>query len=194
MVAALAGFLLYLGAGASALAAGPQERIRETLDAVSTVFRDPELQGPDREAQRRQRVQSVIADTFDFPAMARESLGPYWATLGAAQREEFVRAFGDFFQHSYTRLVLKFLGEREAVYGAESVEGERAAVETTLRSKAGEGLPVLYRLTSDGRRWAVLDVVVDGISLTQNFQRQFDRIIRRSSFDELLQRIRAASG
>src|SRR5947199_9580871 len=106
----------------SALAAAPQERVRQTLDAVSAVLNDPELQGSAKERDRRERVGKVMRDSFDFRAMARESLGSHWASLSAEQQDEFVGLFGQLFERSYNRLVLRFLGDSATTYGAESIE------------------------------------------------------------------------
>jgi phospholipid transport system substrate-binding protein len=175
-----------------ALAADPQARVREILEAVSTVMHDPQLQGSEKEGERKQRVRQIIFDTFDFDEMARMALGSHWAGLTSAQRTEFVGLFGDVFERSYTRLVLRFLPERETTYGAETIAQQRAVVKTTLVvKKTNEQLPVDYRLLEKDQRWRVYDVVVDGISLAQNYRAQFDRIIRSSSYDTLVQKIKA---
>ncbi len=101
-----------------ARAAGSQDRAQETLAAVSAVLRDPALQGADSQPERRRRVRKIIYDTFYFDEMARESLGPTWDRLTPAQRAEFVRLFGNLFEGSYNRLVLRFLGDRQAIYDA----------------------------------------------------------------------------
>lgn len=41
-----------------------------------------------------------------------------------------------------------------------------------------------------GERWKVYDVVVEGISIVNNYRSQFDRVMARSSFDELLERVK----
>ncbi len=174
-----------------ALAAEPQDRVRATLDAVSAVLTDPELQGPDKEAERRQRVRPIIRNTFDFAQMARDSLGGHWARLTPPQQEEFVSVFGPFFERSYDRLVLRFLPERQTTYGKEFVEKDRALVQTTLVTKKGEELPVVYYLAYAGQTWSVFDVVVDGASLVSGLRAQFEKIIRISSYETLLQKMKA---
>ncbi|MBI4610042.1 MAG: ABC transporter substrate-binding protein [Candidatus Rokubacteria bacterium] len=173
-----------------ALAAEPQDRVRATLDAVYAVLTDPQLQGPAKEVERRQRVQRIIRDTFDFAEMGRESLRTHWAGLTPQQREQFVTVFGAFFERSYDRLVLRFLRNRQAAYGAESVEKDRARVQTTLVDNKGEELPVDYHLKYDDQRWSISDVVVDGARLASSFRAQFDKIIRTSSYDTLLLRMK----
>ena len=180
--------LLVLAAGA-ALAGAPQQRVRQTVDAVSAALNDPELQGSDNEHERRERVAKVMHESFDFRAMAQESLGPYWTSLTPEQRDRFVGLFAQLFERSYDRLVLRFLGGSATTYGAESVDAGRAIVKTVLLRKGGDELPVDYRLTADGGPWKICDVVVDGVSLAGNFRAQFTKTIRASSYDTLVQRI-----
>jgi phospholipid transport system substrate-binding protein len=181
------------GAAVAAAAGGPRERIQDLLAAVSAVQKDPELQGADKEPQRRERVRRIILEGFDFAAMAPEVLGQYWPKLTPEQQKEFIDLFGQLFEASYNRLVLKFLGEREAIFGETSVDSnsKRALVKTSLRDKRGDELPVDYRLTGGAGRWEVYDVVVDGVSLAGNYRDQFAKIIRTTSYEALLEKIKA---
>jgi phospholipid transport system substrate-binding protein len=197
----LAGYLLLgalalavsidLGRAATALGAEPQERVRATLAAVSAALEDPTLQGTQKDQERKQLVRQIIFEAFDFREMARESLGSHWEKLTPQQRDEFTVLFGDLFERSYNRLVLRFLGERTTIYGTESIQQARATVATTLVSKQDAKLPVDYRLVHHDGRWAVYDVVIDGISLAMNYRAQFSKILRTSSYEALVQRIKA---
>jgi len=183
--------LLVVALGPARVLAGPpQDRVRQTMDAVSAVVKDPQLQGAERERDRRERVGHIMQDAFDFRTMARESLGSEWARLTAARQDEFVGLFGQLFERSYDRLVLRFLGDSTTTYGAETADKSGAVVRTTLVRKNGDDLPVDYRLTSDGTGWKISDAVVDGVSLAGNFHAQFEKAIRDGSYDELAKRIR----
>jgi phospholipid transport system substrate-binding protein len=190
-IALMVAIFISLTVPRSAWAARPQERIRELLDVVSAVLDDRRLQGPDKEVERQQRVQRIIHDTFAFEQMAREALGASWAKRTPQQREEFIPLFGDLFERSYNRLVLKFLPGRQTSYDPESIEQDRAVVKTTLIvPKMKEQLAVDYRLINTAQRWAVFDVVVDGVSIAENYRAQFEKILRTSSYDTLVQQIR----
>jgi len=183
--------LLLLSFARPFLAAEPQERMREILNAVAAVLKDPSLRGQDKQAERQQRVRQIILDTFDFEEMSKLALGPYWDRLTPQQRTEFVSLFGNLFERSYNNLVLRFLSERQSTYGRESITQDRAVVQTTLVDPTTSGqLPIEYRLIHQDQRWAVYDVIVDGVSLALNYQAQFDQIIRSASYDTLLQRIK----
>ena len=179
---------------APARAAGPQDRVQQTLAGVSAVLHDPKLQGADGQAERRERVRTIIYDTFYFDEMARESLGPQWERLTPPQQAEFVQLFGNLFEGSYNRLVLRFLGDRHATFEAESIDGDHAVVRTRLTGGKEEGLSVEYQLVSKRGRWGVVDVRIDGVSLAMNYRAQFNKIIRTSSYDTLVQRMRKMEG
>ena len=188
-VAALA-IGLNLGLTPPAIGAAPQERVRATVEAVSAVLDNPALRGADKDTERRQRVRQIIFEAFNFQEMARETLGGYWGKLSPQQREEFTQLFGNLFERSYNRLVLRFMGERSTVYGPESIQEDRALVQTTLVSTRDARLPVDYQVVRHGEQWAIYDVVIDGVSLASNYRAQFNKILRNSSYDALVQRMK----
>ena len=171
--------------------AEPQERVEATLKAVSAVLEEPTLQEADKEQERKQRVRQIIFESFDFREMAREALGTHWGKLTPSQRDEFTELFGSLFERSYNRLVLRILGERKAIYGAESIQQDRATVATTLVSRQDAKLPVDYRLVRHSEQWAIYDVAIDGVSLAMNYRAQSSKILRTSSYETLVERIKA---
>lgn len=178
---------------AASASAGPRESVAELVSGASAVLHDPALKGAGKDLERQARVRTIIHDAFDFQAMGQQALGARWQTLTPAQRGEFVDLFAEVFKGSYTRLVLRFLGDRKTTYLTESVVGNRAAVETVLEGGKEERLPVGYRLVSRQERWQMVDVVIEGVSLADSYRAQFERIIRNSSYDALLRRMRGKS-
>lgn len=186
--------LILLGqapAPASAEAARPSDRIREIVGAVSGIIGDPSLQGANGALERERRIRDVIYDSFDFEAMSQRALGPHWEVLTRRQREQFVSLFADLFERSYNRLVVKFLGDRTTTYLGESIDEERAIVQTRLEGGPDERLPVEYWLGYRQQRWRIVDIVLDGVSLASNYRAQFGRIIQTSSYDTLVRRMQS---
>lgn len=174
---------LWLAAPAGA---GPRERVGEIVGNVSAVLRDTAL----RDAERQARVRTIIDETFDLEAMGRQALGARWQALTPAQRDEFAGLFAELFKRSYTRLVLRFLGDRSTTYVTEAVAGDRAVVETVLEGGKEERLPVGYRLARKREQWQVVDVAIDDVSLAEGYRAQFERIVRTASYDTLIRRMR----
>ena len=120
--------------------------------------------------------------------MSRRSLGPtgrrYSDRLG-----EFTPLFVDFLEHAYMGK-LEENGDAKIQYIGEIVDDERVEVDTKTKLKDGNEYTVNYKLYSTPMGWRVYDVVVEGISLVNNYRAQFERFLSRKSFDELLQDLR----
>ncbi len=176
--------------GSAAGAGEPTDRVRAIIEEVLTIQNDPALQGPQQEARRSAEVKRVIAQSFNFPEMARRSLGREWDKLAPPQRKEFTDLLQDLFQDSYSRLVLNFLKRETIKYGAESGEGDAAQVKTVIERLAREQIPVDYRLLRSGGRWDMVDVVIDGVSIVENYRSSFNKIIRTTSYDTLIRKMK----
>ena len=122
-----------------ALAGAPTEYVRGILDQVMGLQTNPALSTQ----ARSQAIHQIIERNFDFPLMAKDSLGPTYDRLSGGQRQEFTRTFSYLFQDSYTRLVLNFLKKENIQYNREVPEGSKARVDTTI-VRTNENIPVTY--------------------------------------------------
>ena len=73
----------------------------------------------------------------------------------------------------------------------ETVDRDTATVQTAILARGGRLIPLTHTLVYRNRRWVVRDVNIEGISLVANYRSQFDRVIRSSSYPQLVQLIRA---
>jgi phospholipid transport system substrate-binding protein len=137
-------------------------------------------------------VRKVADQMFDWHAMAREALGDQWAKRNAEEQNEFARLFVNLFSDAYLSKIR--LAEADKFeYLGETVLGDDAVVRTRVVTKNGTAIPVSYRVRRDeAGRWRVYDLDVERISLVRNYRSQFASIIRRTSFEELLDRMKAA--
>ena len=144
-------------------------------------------------AERQAQIRQVAESLFDFRDMARRSLGPRFEELGAADQGEFVQLFTNLIAASYMSKVEAYAGE-PIQYLDETVNGTDARVASRLVTTKGSQVNVDYRLHRADNRWTVYDVVIDGVSLVENYRMQFSRLIQRTSFAELLKTLRAKAG
>jgi phospholipid transport system substrate-binding protein len=144
---------------------------------------------PAQSAQARsQAIHRIIERNFDFAMMAKDSLGPTYDRLSGGQRQEFTQTFSYLFQDSYTRLVINFLKKENIQYGRETSDGNKARVETTI-ARTNENIPVTYLMHTASQGWVLYDVIVDGVSILQNYKTQFGQVIRTKSFEFLLNKM-----
>jgi phospholipid transport system substrate-binding protein len=131
----------------------------------------------------------LINSRFDFSEMTKRSLGPHWNALEANEQQEFIDA--------YTQMVLRFFGRSVRAAGDETIQYKRevrdgilASVETKVVSGSRDDFAIDYRLHDIDGQWKVYDVLIDHISIVNNYRAQFERVIAKSSVKELLQRMK----
>ena len=167
-----------------ALAGTPTAYVRGILDQVMGLQNDP----AQSTQARSQAIHKIIERNFDFALMAKDSLGPTYERLSGGQRQEFTQTFSYLFQDSYARLVLNFLKKENIQYGRELPEGDKARVDTAI-VRTNENIPVTYQMHTAPQGWILYDVMVDGVSILQNYKTQFAQVIRTKSFEFLLKRM-----
>jgi len=166
-------------------AGAPTETVKEYTDAVVKVLEDPAL----KTADRRAAVRKLATEAFDVQETARRALGPHWQQRTPAEREEFVGLFADLLERTYIAKIDLYGGER-LKFNDEKIDGDTAAVRGKVTTKQGTDVPVEARMHKKGDRWLIYDVNIEGISLISNYRAQFDRIIRTSSYADLVKRLR----
>src|SRR6267142_1965461 len=114
-----------------AWAGAPTDQLRDGVDRVFTILRDPAMAGDANATQRRSAVITAAGTIFDFGEMAKRSLGQHWAGRTPTERTQFVALFTDFMQHSYISKVDQH-GGAKMVFRGETVEGDHASVRTTI--------------------------------------------------------------
>jgi phospholipid transport system substrate-binding protein len=188
VVAAVALAVLATATGL-ARAGSPTDQVREYTDAVIKVLEDPTLKAEDKRSERRAAVRKIAAEVFDVQETARRALGPHWQQRTPQQREEFVQLFAEVLEQTYISKIDLFGGERLR-FTEEKVDGENAIVRAKVMTKQQAEVPVEARMLRKGDRWLIYDILIENISLVGNYRAQFDRIIRTSSYEDLVKRLR----
>ena len=168
----------------------PTDQLRGSIDLVLKIVTDPELKKEARTAERRKRIRVVINQIFDFTEISQRSLGRHWQARTPAEREQFTALFGDLLENSYITKIESYSGEK-IQYPGDVIEGDLAVVKTRIVTKQATEIPIDYRMFLNGGRWAVYDVSIEGISLIGNYRTQFNAVIQRSGFPDLVAKLTA---
>ncbi|MGH7368062.1 MAG: ABC transporter substrate-binding protein [Candidatus Rokuibacteriota bacterium] len=189
-VVLLVTLLLSLGAVRRAPAAAATDYIRVRIDQLYDLLGGPGgTAAPDRQAA----AGKILDEMFDWTEMGKQSLGHYWNERTAAERDEFVRLFAALFQRTYLSRIE--LADREQFqYLDETVEGDTATVKTTIVTKKGRQIPVDYLARRAGDQWKVYDLGISGTSLVNNYRAQFTTLVARSSYEDLIAKLRDLTG
>jgi phospholipid transport system substrate-binding protein len=172
-------------------AGAPTDSMKTTIDEVLRIVREDELKQPGKAEERRHMLERVVEARFDYQEMSRRALGAPWNGLSDPEKQEFIALFRTLLTNSYADKIETYSGEG-VQYLNERTEKEYAEVRTKVLSGKTE-IPLDYRLINKSNDWRVYDVVVDGVSLVNNYRGQFAKIIRSSSYADLVEQLRKKS-
>lgn len=131
------------------------------------------------------RALTLVYDRFDFSELTKRALGRHWQSLDQAEQREFVAALTQKLLVAYGKTV-RASGDEKIEFNRERLDGNYATVETKVISSSGE-LPIEYRMRIVDGQWKVYDMVIENVSIVNNYRAQFERVIARSSVKDLLQ-------
>jgi phospholipid transport system substrate-binding protein len=166
-------------------AGAPGEQVRQTVDKLLAILKNPRLKGEENKNERREKLKEVIYQGFDFTEMAKRSLGSEWRRRSPEERKEFVKLFTDLLKRAYLEQIESYSGEK--IQYLKELEGDNyAEVATKIVDNKGQDYSVNYRLHKVTGDWKVYDVVIEDISLVNNYRSQFNRVLAKSSYEELV--------
>ncbi len=172
--------------------AGPIERLREFFATVNTILADPETE--DQPLERVARIRGLVAGVSAVEAAAAGALGREWQARSPAEQEEFVGLFAELLERAYVGRLAGTARVSNGVrvdYLNEAMAGDEASVLTALDARNGGKALIEYQMVSRRGRWRIRDLVLDGVSIIDNYHAQFRRILRDVSFQELVGLMRA---
>ncbi|HXW68710.1 MAG TPA: ABC transporter substrate-binding protein [Dissulfurispiraceae bacterium] len=167
----------------------PTEYIRQSVDSVIAIVNNKELQGPGKKTERRAKMREIIDKIFDFREMSKRALALNWIKRTPEEQKEFSSLFADLIEATYASKIEKYNGEK-IVYTGESIDDGNAVVKTNIITHSNTEVPLDYRLLKEGANWMVYDVVIEGVSLVNNYRTQFNQIIHSGSYEELVKKMK----
>src|SRR5687768_1848295 len=163
----------------------PTEAIRSAVNQGVEILKNAKLDSQTQRAQVIDQLRQIVFPLFDFNEMAMRSLGANWRRINRQQQKEFVSTFTALLEKTYADQIDLYDGQK-VVYSGESIDGDHAQVDSRIIDKKGQTYSVSYRLHQVDAKWKIYDVIAENISLVNNYRSQFNRVIGKSSFEELL--------
>jgi phospholipid transport system substrate-binding protein len=172
----------------------PMAQVHATADKILNILKDPKLQGDAGRPERQRLIREELEQRFDWAVISRSCLGRHWAKLSKQEQRDFVDLFKRFLERTYLDRVEPYYNELDHIeyQGERIAEANYASVRTAVVTRQMVEHPVEYRLQrSSSGMWRVYDVVIEGVSLVKNYRTQFDEILNNSSFQALMNDLKA---
>ena len=170
--------------------AQPLDIIRLSSQKVIHILEDPKYHTSDGKKVQRDKLWEVIAEVFDFREMSQWALARYWRLFSDDQKAEFSHLFSLLLGGTYLDRMQRGYHDEKVVYqDQEMITGSKALVRTKILRDGGE-IPVVYSLIKKGENWSVYDVNIEGVSLIQNYRKQFSEILIKRSPAQLIEMLK----
>jgi phospholipid transport system substrate-binding protein len=175
--------------GTTALATGPADDVKSLINEVLAILNNPALQAPGQRARKVDLVEQAAARHFNYREMAKRCLGETWVSLNQGQQDEFVKNFSGLLKASFACRLDEFT-RAGVTYLPEILKPDQAEVPIIIL-RPNDKIPVSFRMLKEPRGWMIYDLLIEGVSLADNYRGQFARIIQEGSFQDLLKVLQA---
>lgn len=180
---------LWLPPLAGAAGDSPRAIVERLNDTFLGVMREAEALGYQG---RFDRLAPVLSEAFDFPLMARASLGRHWKDLDQAQRDRMIELFARSSVATFATRFNGFSGERFEVLGESEAPRKSILVRNRLVKSGGEAVEINYLLRRRKERWRVVDIFLDAKYSELAMKRsEYSSVVQNEGFDGLIARLEA---
>jgi len=158
-------------------------QLKNTIDEVIKIAKKDSMESS--KGDRRIAMQKAIDERFNYSQMVRRSLGKTYDSLSDQKKQNFIKLFKGLLENSYASKLESYRDEK-INFLDEVVKGKYALVKTNI-VRSNNTIRVDYKLILGNGQWKVYDFVIEGVSMIRNYKAQFTKIIRRDSYEVLVE-------
>jgi phospholipid transport system substrate-binding protein len=173
----------------SAFAAPPLETIQLQVNRMLEVLRDPALKAESAKGAKEKKIWAILDGVFDYTELSKRTLAQHWKQFSPDQQEEFTRLFGKLLGGVYMDRIIAYKDEKVVFGKVTNVSDKTAEVQSEV-PRSSKSIPIYYRMILENGEWKVYDVVIEGVSLVQNYRSQFNEILTNKVPEDLLKMLR----
>jgi len=167
---------------ASAAVQATQERVRTSLN---TWFK---AEGAAR-TKAKEQARKAVAELIDFDALAKATLDKKWDDFKPADRSRYAASLKGAMEANYLAKMRQ--GKSSDVDRIKSeVTGEEAQGSNTLvhtKVRSGEDTAAIdYLMEKRGHSWRALDVITEGVSLTDTYREQVGKLLQKKTLNDVI--------
>lgn len=158
---------------------GAQAFVRALEQEAVKSLTDPDRPRDERVAAFRK----LFNEKFAVKAIGRWTLGRHWRRASEDEQKQFLTLFEDLMVTTYVDRFESYSGEELKIVKTTPVDENRATVHSEIVRPTGvdaKPISVLWRVGRQGDIYKVLDVVVEGASMSITLQREFSSIIKNT--------------
>jgi phospholipid transport system substrate-binding protein len=129
--------------------------------------------------QAKTNFRKILNDAFDVPTIARFTLGKYWRVATPEQQKEFTGLIQTEILNKYADRVLGYSGDGYKMTDSKMLSDDYA-VDMTINRANDAPVDFLWRLRKFNGKFKVIDLSVEGISMSVTQRSDFASVIERN--------------
>ncbi len=160
----------------------PLDQVKSEIDQSLAILKNPKL----KPHERSQKILKIVDSAVDWHEVAKRVLAIRWRRVTPEQRERFTVLFKEFVKANYADKFERYSGEK-IVYGKQEIDEPYARVFLKVYTKTQEKpISMECRLINRKGKWLVYDILIEGVSMVNNYRVQINNILVNSTFDKML--------
>ncbi len=163
----------------------PIEQLSESVNAIITILRR-DVPG-EKWINKKREILGIVKSRFDADELAQRVLAMNWRKRTEDEKKMFVSLFSQVLETTYINK-LKSYSDEEVAFKKQIVSKDKAIVYSEI-VKNNQEIPITYRVKNTDEQWLIYDIVIEGVSLVQNYRQQFDQIINKEGYEGLVKRM-----
>jgi phospholipid transport system substrate-binding protein len=177
----------------SAFAGVPLEAVKNNVDKVLDVLRDPSLKPESARKAKKDRIRVISEKMFDFAELSKRTLAQNWSKFNPEQQKEFVELYTSLLEDAYADKIMVYTDEKIVFSKEVALTEKTVEVQSRVLRKNGD-ISLYYKVILKNGVWRVYDVVIEGVSLLNNYRSQFREILSNKPPESLLETLRKKVG
>jgi phospholipid transport system substrate-binding protein len=170
-------------------AGAPLNSVQKSVNEVIGILGNAKLKGEPAKEIKKEKLRVLYKEMFDEIEFSKRTLTRNWNSFSPAQRTEFVNLFEQILEKSYADKILDYTNEKVEFYKENMLSSTQAEVQSKIITSSKE-IPIFYRVILKNDKWKVYDVVIENVSLVQNYRTQFSDILAKDKPEQLLEILR----
>jgi len=186
-------FFLCLILPVTAFAGLPLETVKGHIDEVQDVLHDPSLKAESAMKVKKDKIRAIAEKMFDFTELSKRTLASNWNKFSPEQQKEFIELYTSLLGDTYANKIMTYTNEKITFSKEVALTEKTVEIRSTVLRKDGD-ISIYYRVIMKDGSWRVYDIVIEGVSLINNYRSQFREILANKPPESLLEILRKKLG
>jgi phospholipid transport system substrate-binding protein len=157
--------------------------VQGLYDVLLSTMKNGRILG---QSGRFTQLEPVILRSFDIASMARLAVGPSWASMSEAQRQQMTESFGRYISAIYADRFDSYDGQKLKVTGEQPAPSGVMVTSQIIKAN-GEPVEIDYMVHAGSDSWLIADIYLDGtISEVATRRSEFAAILKKDGIDGLI--------